>query len=96
MNSDRREDTRDPGFSQAELIATDGVEGERELPVLLRDVSSTGIGAVYIGQEPPPAAGEFHLRTGAENARTVRLLWTKEVADYVFLLGLEVVDGQPG
>jgi len=96
MNADRRGETREPHFSQAALIAKEGVEGQPELPVLLRDVGRSGVGAVYIGQEPPPREGNFDLRTETGPGRNVRLMWTMQAADYVYLLGLELADEQEG
>jgi hypothetical protein len=91
MEAERRDQPRNPAFTQANLLYSDPVAGERELPILLRDVSDSGIGAVYIGQEPPPGDGDLRLTSDRVGLRPVRVAWTRQVADYVYLLGLEIV-----
>ena len=52
---------------------------------------SVVMGGVFIGQLPPPAEGEYELRGSDQQPVRVRLTWTRKVADYVSILGLEVL-----
>jgi hypothetical protein len=45
---------------------------------------------MYVGQETLSPVGSFVLRDEEGEDRRVRIVWTKRVADYVQMLGLEV------
>jgi hypothetical protein len=91
MDAERRDHPRQPLFTQGELIIDDRLGGDMILPILLRDFSDSGLGAVSVGQSRPPREGQYQLRTAAGEAWTVQLAWTRQVADYVYLLGLHVL-----
>jgi len=59
--------------------------------VTLRDSSDTGLGGMYVGEDALSPTANFVLRESEEGEdRRVRIVWTKRVADYVQMLGLEV------
>ena len=89
MSDDRRDDDRAPDFRNVELVAVNSGGNERTYPVTLRDTSGSGLGGMYVGQETLSPAGTFVLRDAATSDRRVRIVWTKRVADYVQMLGLE-------
>ena len=91
MNEERRETGRCPSFTVMDLITRDGQGGERSHLIMTRDTSSSGIGGVYIGQEPIDTEGELFLKDTENVVRKVRLAWVERTADYVFLLGFEVL-----
>jgi hypothetical protein len=93
-NSDERRNLgRAPSFSYVKLVTTDANGGEKVLPMILRDRSGTGVGAMYIGKEVLNPAGDYILRDAEGGEKKVRLVWTKRVADYVQMLGLAIDEG---
>jgi hypothetical protein len=90
-SDERRDPTRVPSFSYVKLVARDG-GNEKVLPMILRDRSGTGVGAMYIGKEVLNPAGEYILRDSQGGEEKVRLVWTRRVADYVQMLGLAIAD----
>ena len=90
MSDERRELGRKPSFSYVKLITTDAGGGEKVLPLILRDHSSTGVGAMYIGKEVLSPSADYVLRDAEGVEKKVRLVWTKRVADYVQMLGMEI------
>ena len=91
MDDDRRDEQRSPTFRPVELVVT-GPEGDVSCPIILRDSGRAGIGGVYVGQDPFMPRGDAALRDPEGGRRLVRLGWTKKVADFVHIVGLEVVD----
>lgn len=92
MTEERRGDERSPSFRNVELI-TQGPEGAASFPIILRDTGGTGVGGVYVGQNAFTPRGDATLRDAKGGDRTVRVIWTRKLADYVHMVGLEVVDG---
>jgi hypothetical protein len=91
MTDERRDDDRSPDFRSVELVTTNGAGNEKAYPVTLRDTSESGLGGMYVGDETLNPAATFVLRdVEDEEDRRVRIVWTKRVAEYVQMLGLEV------
>lgn len=91
-SDERRDLGRVPSFSYVKLVTTDAGGNERVLPMILRDRSSTGVGAMYIGKEVLNPAGTYLLRDAEGTEQKVRLVWTRRVADFVQMLGLVIAD----
>jgi len=89
MSDERRDDDRSPDFRKVELVTINGGGNEKVYPVTLRDTSGTGLGGMYVGQETLSPTATFVLRDAGESDRRVRIVWTKRVAEYVHMLGLE-------
>ncbi len=89
MADERRDEERVPTFRQVELV-TKGALGEASFPIILRDSGGAGIGGVYVGQGDFLPQGDAVLRDVEGDDRVVQVIWTKKVADYVFIVGLEV------
>ncbi len=49
-----------------------------------------GLGAMYIGKEVLNPKDDFLLKGGAVGDRKVHIIWTKQVADFVLMLGMEI------
>ena len=91
MSDERRDDGRSPDFRSVELVTTNGAGNEKAYPVTLRDTSGNGLGGMYVGEDVLSPTATFVLRESEEDEdRRVRIVWTKRVADYVQMLGLEV------
>lgn len=89
MVDERRSTARDPNFVNVELVTTDAAGREKAFPIILRDRSGSGLGAMYIGKEVLSPQDSFQLRGDGEE-RDVRIVWTKQIADFVLMLGMEV------
>jgi hypothetical protein len=89
MVDERRENARDPNFLNVELVTTDAAGQEKAYPIILRDRSGAGLGGMYIGKEVLKPKGTFVLR-GDGDERDVRIVWTKQVADFVLMIGMEI------
>jgi hypothetical protein len=92
MTDERRDDERSPDFRNVELVTINSGGNEKKYPVTLRDTSHHGLGGMYVGQETLSPAASFVLRDADGEDRRVRIVWTKRVAEYVQMLGLEVSD----
>lgn len=93
MSDNRRDGERAPDFRHVELVTVNENGSEKRYPVTLRDTSERGLGGMYVGQEMLRPAGTFVLRDAETAAdQRVRIVWTKKVADYVQMLGIEVTD----
>ena len=90
MTEERRGEERETSFRMVALIARDRDGNEREIPIMLRDVTGNGIGGVYVGEESLPMEDDFFLRDTDERVWPVRIIWSKKVADYVTMLGLDL------
>lgn len=90
MSDERRDDGRSPDFRNVELVTTNSGGNEKTYPVTLRDTSDKGLGGMYVGQETLSPTATFVLRDAEGGDRRVRIVWTKRVADYVQMLGLEI------
>jgi len=91
MSDERRDDDRSPDFRNVELVTINNGGNERTYPVTLRDTSGSGLGGMYVGQDTLSPAASFVLRDAEEEGgQRVRIVWTKRVAEYVQMLGLEV------
>jgi hypothetical protein len=90
MSDERRDDDRSPDFRNVELVTTNSGGNEKAYPVTLRDTSDRGLGGMYVGQDTLSPSGSFVLRDTNGEDRRVRIVWTKRVAEYVQMLGLEV------
>jgi hypothetical protein len=93
MNDTQRNQVRDPSFHNAELVTTDASGQEKSYPLTLRDTSGTGLGAMYIGKEVLNPKSDYLIRGGGAGDRKVRIMWTKQVADFVLMLGMELAEG---
>ena len=91
-SDERRDLGRLPSFSYVKLVTTDAGGNEKVLPMILRDRSGTGGGAMYLGKEVLNPAGTYILRDAEGTEKKVRLVWTRRVADYVQMLGLAIAD----
>ena len=90
MSDERRDDDRSPDFRNVELVTTNGEGNEKAFPVTLRDTSGSGLGGMYVGDDVLNPTATFVLRDEEEDEDCrVRIVWTKRVADYVQMLGLE-------
>ena len=92
MNDKQRDQVRDPTFHNVELVTTDASGHEKTYPLTLRDSSGTGVGAMYIGKEVLNPKCDYLLRDAGAGDRKVRIMWTKQVADFVLMLGMELAD----
>lgn len=90
MTDERRDGERSPDFRRVELVAVNSGGNEKSYPVTLRDTSEGGLGGMYVGQDTLSPGGTFVLRDAGASDRRVRVVWSKRVADYVQMLGLEV------
>jgi hypothetical protein len=90
MTEERRGKERHTSFRMVGLIARDRAGNQREIPIMLRDISGNGIGGVYVGEDPLQMEDEFFLKEADETVKPVRIMWTKKIADYVTMLGLEL------
>jgi hypothetical protein len=90
MNDERRDQEREPNFRNVELVITGPSGIEMGFPVILRDSGTNGLGGVYVGQDLFIPEGEAVLKDDDAD-KNVRVVWTKKVAEYVQILGLEVV-----
>ncbi len=92
MNDERRDEERSHRFRSVELV-TSGPDGtEPTYPLILRDAGDVGLGGVYVGQDEFAPEGDAILRDVETGDRRVRIVWTKKVADYVHMVGLESSD----
>jgi len=91
MNEERRDHGRDPNFRNLKLVTTDDSGEEKSYPITLRDTSGTGIGAMYVGKENLNPKDDFVLKGGNGDDQRVRIIWTKQVADFVLMLGMEFI-----
>ena len=66
---------------------------EISFPLILRDSGGDGLGGVYVGQGEFAPDGDAVLRDREADDRRVRIVWTKKIADYVHMVGLESSDG---
>jgi hypothetical protein len=89
MSDERRDDDRAPDFRNVELVTVNNGGNEKTYPVTLRDTSGNGLGGMYVGQDTLSPSATFVLRDAATDDRRVRVVWTKRVAEYVQMLGLE-------
>jgi hypothetical protein len=89
MAEERRGEERQASFRMVALIARDRAGNEREIPIMLRDISGNGLGGVYVGEDPLQMEDEFFLKEADDTVSPVRIIWTKKIADYVTMLGLE-------
>jgi hypothetical protein len=92
MNDERRGDERFANIRYVKLVTTDRQGREKLYPLILRDASSTGLGGLFIGSEGLPADGEYRLRDAGGAERLVRVVWTRKVADLVYILGMSFID----
>jgi len=90
MSDERRDEERSPTFKPADLV-TNGSGREKSFPVILRDSGGDGIGAVYVGHDPFVPECDAVLRDSTGEDRNVRVVWSKKLAEYVHIVGLEVV-----
>jgi hypothetical protein len=90
MSDERRDDERSPDFRKVELVTINSGGNEKSYPVTLRDTSGKGLGGMYVGQDTLSPTATFVLRDSQGDDRRVRIVWTKRVAEYVQMLGLEV------
>jgi hypothetical protein len=92
MNKERREMDRKPNFHALKLVSRDDSGREKIYPVTLRDTSGTGLGAMYVGKEVLNPKDDFLLQGGDDGDRRVHIIWTRQVADFVLMLGMEFAD----
>ena len=93
MNDERRDQDRKPGFQSLRLVTSDDSGQQKSYPVTMRDTSGTGLGAMYVGKEVLNPKDDFLLTGGADGDQRVRIMWTKQVADFVLMLGMEAAEG---
>jgi len=92
MNDERRDQDRRPDFHAMKLVTSDESGREKSYPVTLRDTSGTGLGAMYVGKEVLNPKDDFLLKGGPDGDRKIRIMWTKQVADFVLMLGMEYAE----
>ena len=92
MNEERRDQDRNPNFRNLKLVTSDGSGIEKSYAVTLRDTSGEGLGAMYVGKEVLNPKDDFLLKGGEGGDRKVRIVWTKQLADFVLMLGMEFAD----
>lgn len=92
MSDEKRRATRSPNFRYAKLVLPDAGDGEQVFPIILRDTSAEGVGAMYIGKDDLSAAETLLLRDAEGDERKIRIVWTKQVADFVQMLGMVFTD----
>jgi hypothetical protein len=90
MNDERRDQAREPSFRNVELVIAGPSGIEVGFPVILRDSGRNGLGGVYVGQDLFIPEGDAVVKDDDSDTR-VRVVWTKKVAEYVQILGLELV-----
>jgi len=92
MKDERRDQDRRPDFQAMRLVTSDDSGQEKSYPVTLRDTSGTGLGAMYVGKEVLNPKDDFVLKGQAGGDRKIRIMWTKQVADFVLMLGMEYTE----
>lgn len=92
MNDDRRRDERWPNVRYVKLVELRPGAGEKVYPLILRDISSSGLGALFIGNRPLDPDGQYRLRDAEGSERPVRIVWIRQVADLVHILGMKFLD----
>ena len=92
MSSERRDTARDPKFHSVKLVTTDASGREITYPVTLRDTSGTGLGAMYVGKEVLNPKNDYRLQDSGGGDQKIRIVWTKQVADFVLMIGMEVAE----
>jgi hypothetical protein len=95
MTEQRRREERQTSFRMVALIAEDRAGNQREIPIMLRDISGNGLGGVYVGEDPLQNEDEFFLKEADDSVKPIRIIWTKKIADYVTMLGLELTPADP-
>ena len=93
MSDTQRDQDRDPNFHNVELVTTDASGREKVYLLTLRDTSGTGLGAMYIGKEVLNPKSDYVIRGWDTGDRKVHIMWTKQVADFVLMLGMEAAEG---
>jgi len=91
MSDERRSRERYPSFRMVELIATGGGDEKKSFPIMLRDMANGGLGGVFIGQADLNPEIEYLLREPDGAEKTIQIVWTKQVAENVLMLGFEAV-----
>jgi len=92
MNQGQRDQARDPSFNNVELVTTDVSGREKTYSLTLRDTSGRGLGAMYIGKEALNPKSDYRLRDSGGGEQKVHIVWTKQVADFVLMLGMEIAE----
>ena len=92
MNDERRDEERSHTFRTVEMVTSDPDGTETAYPLILRDAGDIGLGGIYVGQDMFAPEGDAMLRDEEAGDRRVRIVWTKKVADYVHMVGLELAD----
>jgi len=92
MNDERRDQDRKPDFQSLRLVTSDDSGQQKSYPVTLRDTSGTGLGAMYVGKEVLNPKDDFLLKGGAGGDQKIRIMWTKQVADFVLMIGMEFAE----
>lgn len=92
MNEEQRDQDRIPDFRTLKLVTFDDSGVEKSYPITLRNRSETGLGALYVGKEILNPKDDFMLKSGAGGDQKVRIIWTKQVAQFVLMLGMEFAE----
>ena len=92
MGDERRSNSRSPEIRYVKLVVTKDSGEERVYPLILRDVSNDGVGAMFIGSEAVDPERDYILRVSDCKERGVRIVWTKQVAELVHILGMKFTD----
>lgn len=92
MNEEQRDQDRIPDFRTLKLVTFDDSGVEKSYPVTLRNRSEAGLGALYVGKEILDPKNDFLLKGGAGGDQKVRIIWTKQVAQFVLMLGMEFAE----
>ena len=92
MNAERRDAARGPTFRSVELVIADPQGNETSYPIILRDSGGSGLGGVYVGQDRFSPVGSGILRDTEGEERSIRIVWTKKVADSVHMVGFETCE----
>jgi len=88
VSEERRKHERQASFGMVRVFTRDDAGGEKHYTFMLRDRSYLGLGAVYIGLDELDMDRTYYLDGGEGNEpQTMRLVWKRQVADYVYTLG---------
>ena len=90
MTEERRKDDRTPSAEIIRVISDGEAGGERTFPVIIRDKSDLGLGAVYVGSEPPSREDDFYFEMADGSLQHMRLAWIESLGQDVHLLGFEI------
>jgi hypothetical protein len=90
---ERREDQRIPAFEVINVLYKDPKGNERSFPIMLRDKSATGLGAVYVGETLLNPHGEYYFENEEGSVTRMRIVWITPLANHVYAIGFKTYSG---